>query len=70
MGNDLLRRSLAKTVSFRLIGSAANFVFAWIMTNDVSFATSLVLFQWIVITALYFAHERVWDLIDWGRKDG
>jgi uncharacterized membrane protein len=67
---DLLRRSIAKTISFRVIGSGANFIFAWLMTGNVAFATSLVVFQWVVITAIYFVHERVWDKIYWGKSDG
>lgn len=68
--SDLLRRSIAKTVSFRLIGSGANFLFAWLMTGNFVFATSLVFFQLFVITTIYFVHERVWDKVQWGRSDG
>jgi uncharacterized membrane protein len=68
--SDLLRRSIAKTISFRVIGSGANFIFAWLMTGSVAFATGLVAFQWTVIMILYYIHERVWDRITWGKADG
>ncbi len=63
---EMFRRSIAKTISFRVIGSLANFVFAWFMTDNIMFATSLVAFQWIVITVLYLIHERIWNKIKWG----
>ncbi len=65
---DLIRRSIAKTISFRIIGSGANFIFAWFMTGDVAFATGLVVFQWTVIMVIYYIHERAWDHIQWGKQ--
>jgi uncharacterized membrane protein len=68
--NESIHRSIAKTISFRVIGSIANFIFAWFMTGNVAFATGLVAFQWTVILILYYIHERAWDRITWGKTDG
>lgn len=67
---DTVSRSVTKTITFRVIGSVANFIFAWLMTGNVAFATALVAFQWTVIMLLYYIHERVWDRITWGKTDG
>lgn len=65
---ELVRRSIIKTLSFRIIGSLANFIFVWAMTDDVGIATSLFAFQMIVVTIIYYVHERVWAKISWGKK--
>ena len=62
------RRSIAKTITWRLSGSAATFTIAWLISGDLSVAGPIAVIQLICNTLLYYVHERVWNEIDWGRK--
>ena len=65
---DTVSRSMAKTFSFRIVTTVANFVFAWFMTGNIAFATSLFIFQWTVVLVFYYVHERLWTWIKWGQR--
>ena len=61
------RRSLVKTITWRLSGSAATFTIAWLISGDLSVAGPIAVIQLILNTLLYYVHERIWNTIDWGR---
>lgn len=65
---ELSRRSIAKTITWRLSGSAATFTIAWLISGDLSVAGPIAVIQLVVNTALYYVHERVWNEIRWGRQ--
>lgn len=65
---ELSRRSIAKTITWRLSGSAATFTIAWLISGDLSVAGPIAVIQLIFNTALYYVHERVWNTITWGRN--
>jgi len=66
--NDLPRRSLAKTISWRLTGSGATFLISWLIVGNFAIAGTIAVIQLISNTVLYFVHERIWNRINWGRK--
>ena len=61
-------RSLVKTVSWRLTGSGATFLISYLISGDVRIAGTIATIQIVSNTILYFLHERVWNLIRWGRR--
>jgi uncharacterized membrane protein len=61
-------RSLIKTVTWRITGSGATFGISWIISGDAVIAGSIAIMQITVNTLLYFAHERAWNSVTWGRK--
>jgi len=65
--NDLKARSIFKTITWRITGSGATFLIAYIMVGDVVVAGSIGLIQIISNTFLYYIHERIWNLVKWGR---
>jgi uncharacterized membrane protein len=65
---DSVQRSFIKTISWRLTGSGATFIISYIITGNFSIAGSIALLQITVNTLLYFLHERVWNLIRWGKN--
>lgn len=65
---DSTERSIAKTISWRLIGSGAVFAISFLMTGNFAIAGSIASIQFIVNTILYFVHERIWNKIHWGIK--
>jgi uncharacterized membrane protein len=61
-------RSLTKTVSWRLTGSSATFLIAYLMTGNFTVAGIIGITQMISNTILYYIHERIWNNIKWGRQ--
>lgn len=70
MSNDTNKRSLLKTVTWRLTGSGATMLIAFLVTGNMSFASSIGAIQLVVNTLLYYIHERMWNMIRWGKQDG
>ena len=65
---DSPRRSLVKTVSWRITGSGATFLIAYTLTDNFAIAGVIGVTQMITNTILYYAHERVWNKISWGQQ--
>jgi uncharacterized membrane protein len=63
---DAPRRSLVKTVSWRITGSSATFLIAYALTGNFAVAGVIGFTQMITNTVLYYVHERVWNKIKWG----
>jgi uncharacterized membrane protein len=63
------KRSIVKTVTWRITGSTATFLIAYLMTGDLSIAGVIGITQLISNTILYYIHERIWNLIKWGRNN-
>jgi uncharacterized membrane protein len=66
---DQPKRSLVKTVSWRLTGSSATFLIAYAMTGDFAVAGVIGVMQMISNTVLYYFHERLWNRIKWGKTE-
>lgn len=65
---DTPRRSLAKTISWRITGSGATFAISYAVLGDFSVSSTIAIVQLTFNTILYFVHERIWDQIGWGRQ--
>jgi uncharacterized membrane protein len=64
---DSTKRSLVKTISWRITGSTATFLIAYILTGNLAVAGVIGVAQMISNTILYYFHERIWNRITWGR---
>jgi uncharacterized membrane protein len=64
---DKQKRSLLKTLTWRVTGSGATFLIAWLISADLAAATGIASIQLVANTILYYIHERVWNKIDWGK---
>jgi uncharacterized membrane protein len=62
-------RSLAKAVTWRITGTADTFLISWLITGEPLLAGGIALTEVITKVFLYWAHERVWNRINWGRHD-
>ncbi len=62
-------RSLVKTITWRLTGSASTFLISWLITGNINLASTILGIHFVTNTALYFAHERTWNRIRWGRHN-
>lgn len=64
--SETTRRSLVKTVSWRLIGSSAVLLISFLLTGNVALAGTIAIIQLVSNTLLYFIHERLWNKVQWG----
>ena len=61
-------RSIAKTVSWRVCGSGATFAISYAIIGDFAVSSTIAVIQLTFNTLLYFVHERIWNMIRWGRR--
>ena len=62
-----IKRSLAKTISWRVVGTIATVIISYIITGTMALAFSIGLIELISKLILYFFHERAWNKIKWGK---
>jgi uncharacterized membrane protein len=62
------RRSFAKGVTWRVLGSIDTFIWSFFMTGSVHVAGAIATGEVVSKVFLFYGHERVWDLVKWGRK--
>lgn len=61
-------RSLAKTLTWRITGSASTFTIAYLITGSFGVSSVIAFVQMGVNTVLYWLHERAWARVYWGRN--
>ena len=64
---DNLRRSVLKTVSYRIVILILDFVSIYIFTKQIKIAFGFMIVSNIYTTVAYFVHERIWDKVTWGK---
>lgn len=62
-----LRRTSAKTISWRTLGTVDTILISYFVTGSVAMAGAIGSIEIFTKMALYFIHERVWDKIGWGK---
>ncbi len=66
--SDTGKRTLSKTVTWRITGSSSAAIIAYLVTGSIGISSTIGIAHLIVNTALYWVHERVWNKIKWGRQ--
>lgn len=66
---DSNTRSLAKAISWRATGTADTFLISWLITGEPLVATGIAATEVLTKIFLFWAHERVWNQIKWGRQN-
>ncbi len=69
MASDNKRRSLLKTLSWRVTATLITFAASWILSGDLSLAFSIGGVEFIAKMFVYYQHERLWDKIKFGRNE-
>lgn len=64
---EKVKRSLAKTISWRIVGTLDTVLISWLITGTLSLAFSIGLVELVTKMVLYFFHERAWNNIKWGK---
>lgn len=62
-------RSFIKAWTYRVFGTLTSFAVVYVITGKGSLATLIAFWETIVKIGVYYWHERVWDKINWGRKN-
>ena len=76
-GHPNAKRSLLKTVVWRVIATTDTFILAFFFASqsevcaghEVELAASIAGFEVLTKMILYFLHERAWSRVDWGLED-
>ncbi|NQV77296.1 MAG: DUF2061 domain-containing protein [Lutibacter sp.] len=61
-------RSIVKAMSWRLVGTIDTILISWIITGQIKTALSIGMIEVVTKMLLYFFHERVWNLVKWGKQ--
>lgn len=64
---ETLKRSVVKTISYRMVILILDFVSIYLFTGQVKVAVGFMLVSNIYTTLGYFIHERIWGKIKWGK---
>jgi uncharacterized membrane protein len=61
------RRAIAKALSYRVFGCLATASVAWALTGQARLAASVGALDFVVKLVFYYAHERAWNRLSYGR---
>jgi uncharacterized membrane protein len=63
------KRSLAKTITYRLISSAIGFLVVWVLSDDIKTGAMFSIAELVYKPLQYYIHERIWQRIKWGKNE-
>ena len=61
-------RSLLKTLSWRFLASIDTFLIAWFISGSLTMSSWIASIEIVTKLFLYYFHERLWNIISWGKK--
>jgi uncharacterized membrane protein len=64
---DSSSRSLAKAVSYRILGSTGTALIVLIFSGSLKLSLGAGALDMVLKISLYFVHERIWNYIPYGR---
>jgi uncharacterized membrane protein len=66
---DSKARSLVKAISWRAVAFLVLGTISYLITGNWAETTGIAIVYTVVQIFIYFAHERLWDGIAWGKPD-
>lgn len=66
---DTKLRSIAKTVSWRITGTACTFLISWVILGDVKTSGTIAVIQLTFNSIVFYIHERMWNLLNWQKDE-
>ncbi len=60
-------RSVAKALSWRVVGTLDTLIVSFILTKEIGVASLIASVDFLTKMVLYFFHERLWNKIKWGK---
>ena len=61
-------RSLAKTISWRIVATSTTILLVFLFTGNLFISASVGSLELISKIVIYYIHERVWNLSNFGRE--
>ena len=68
MKHETVKRSLVKTITFRIVVTIVTGIILFFMGRDVLNAMEDAILVNLALTVFYYINERIWANIDWGFK--
>ena len=68
MSADTQKRTMTKTMTWRITASLTTFLIAWTLTGDLLVGASIGSIEAIAKIFLYYFHERIWNNIGWEKN--
>lgn len=68
MYKDTNKRSIVKGISWRVFATTTTIIIVYVFFGRLDLAIAAGVIETVAKVALYWAHERVWVKIRWGRK--
>ena len=65
---DSRKRSVIKAVGYKLGSIALLALLAWVFTRDLLQMSLITISYEIIAIAGYYAYERIWERVKWGRR--
>ena len=62
------RRSVVKAITWRTLGTLDTIVISYVLTGEIKTAISIGGIEVFTKMFLYFGHERIWNMIKWGKR--
>ena len=60
------KRSLAKTLTWRVLATLTTMLLVWLVYHDISKAVGIGFAEFFIKMIVYYSHERAWARISWG----
>ncbi|MBX5329031.1 MAG: DUF2061 domain-containing protein [Candidatus Bathyarchaeota archaeon] len=60
-------RSLVKAVSWRVVATLTTILLVFVFSKDLTLGTVVGITELVVKTVVYYVHERMWNLSNFGR---
>lgn len=54
------KRHIAKTITWRILGTLDTFLLSWFISNDITVGFQIGVFELATKMVLYYVHERLW----------
>ena len=61
-----IKRHIAKSITWRIIASGTTIGVAWFLTKEINLSLKIGLIEVVLKTIIYFLHERIWYLSNFG----
>tara|TARA_X000000950_G_C13693946_1_gene569295 strand:+ start:565 stop:804 length:240 start_codon:yes stop_codon:yes gene_type:complete len=62
------RRSIAKTLTWRVLATTDTFIISWFVTGTWTLAGAIAGIEVVTKMFLYYGHERIWNRIKWAKE--
>lgn len=66
---DTKTRSVIKTISWRITGTLCTFLISWAILGDIKTSSAIAFIQLTFNTIIFYFHERLWNIVKWGKDE-